>query len=60
MNPFLARFGLQDQPWLDPALAGAIFLISLLSALQLGGNARDPSPVLAKPGNRLSTRQGPG
>ena len=33
MNPFLARFGLQDQPWLDPASAGAIILISLLSAL---------------------------
>ena len=33
MFPFLARFGLQDQPWLDPALAGAIILISLLSAL---------------------------
>lgn len=33
MYPYLARFGLGDQAWLDPAIAGAIFLVSLISAL---------------------------
>ena len=33
MFSFLARFGLEDQPWLDPASAGAILFISVLAAL---------------------------
>ena len=32
MDSFLARLGLDDQPWLQPALVGAIFLASLLAA----------------------------
>ena len=32
MDTFLARFGLEDQVWLDPAVFGAIILASLLSA----------------------------
>ena len=32
MYPFLARFGLEDQVWLAPAMFGAILLVSLLSA----------------------------
>lgn len=32
MYPFLARFGLEDQVWLAPALFGAILLVTLLSA----------------------------
>ena len=33
MYPYLARIGLEDSPWLDPAVAGGIFLGSLLAAL---------------------------
>ena len=32
MNPYLARFGLGDPRWLDPATAGGIVLISLIAA----------------------------
>ncbi len=32
MYPFLARFGLEDQVWLAPAMFGAFLLVSLLSA----------------------------
>ena len=30
MYSFLARFGLEDQVWLAPAMFGAILLVSLL------------------------------
>ena len=32
VNPILARFGLGDPEWLDPATAGAIFLIAVVVA----------------------------
>ena len=32
VNPILARFGVGDPEWLDPATAGAIFLIALVVA----------------------------
>ena len=32
MDSFLAQWGLEGQVWLDPALAGAIFLLALLVA----------------------------
>ena len=32
MEPILARFGLGDPEWLDPATAGAIVLIAILVA----------------------------
>ncbi len=32
MYSFLARFGLEDQVWLAPAMFGAILLVSLLAA----------------------------
>ena len=32
MDPILARFGLGDPEWLDPATAGVIVLISLVVA----------------------------
>ena len=33
MYPYLARFGLGDPEWLDPAIAGSVFGVSLLLAL---------------------------
>ena len=33
MEPILARFGLGDPDWLDPATAGVIVLIALVVAL---------------------------
>ncbi len=33
MDPFLDRFGLDEQPWLAPAVFGAILLVSILASL---------------------------
>ena len=33
MYLYLARIGLEDSPWFDPAIAGGIFLGTLLAAL---------------------------